>query len=111
MKILLDTSFLISALKYKLRWDEELKGHQLYVLDNILDELEKLKKRKKEINLILRLLKRNKVNTLKAKKPNADDALVAEKNYAIATQDKELKQRLKGKKIITIRQKKYIIGL
>ena len=43
----------------------------------------------------------------------ADDALVelAKKGYVIATLDAELKKRLKkeGAKILTLRQKKYVV--
>lgn len=109
MKILLDTSFLITTFKNKIRWEEELRGEELYVLDGVIKELERLKKEKKEINLILELLKKNKVRVIKGKKEKVDDALIEERDYAVATQDKELKKRLKGRKIISIRQGKYLM--
>ena len=39
---------------------------------------------------------------------NVDSALIELKGYGVATADKELKKKLKGKKIFVIRQKKYI---
>jgi len=111
MKILLDTSFLLTAVKYKVDIFEQLKGHELVILDGVKRELETLIKTKKrgklEARIVLELLKKNKVKIKKSKIKNVDDALVAEKN-AIATQDKELKKRLKGRKIITIRQKRLV---
>ena len=104
-KILLDTSFLITAAKNKIDYVEELKGYQLYALDKVITELEKLKKGK----LALIILKKKKIKILKTNsKKSVDDLLVEKKPYAVATQDKELKKRLKNRKIFTIRQKKYI---
>tara|TARA_Y100000034_G_C6837015_1_gene378362 strand:- start:415 stop:747 length:333 start_codon:yes stop_codon:yes gene_type:complete len=105
MKILLDTSFLITAAENKVDLYEELKGNQLYTIDRVITELEKLKKGK----LALSILKAKKIPIIKTgSKKLADDVLVEKKSYAIATQDVELKKRLKGRKIYTIRQKKYI---
>ncbi len=113
MKILLDTSFLLTAIRYKVDIFNKLKGHNLIVLDGIKKELENLIKRKKrgklEAKIVLELLKRKKIKIKKAKKKIVDDAIVAEKNMAVATQDKELKSRLKERKIITIRQKRLLI--
>jgi len=112
MKILLDTSFLISAIKYKIDFLNELKGHELVILEPIKIELEKLIKGKKKGNLeakiALELIEKNKIKIKKTDIKEADDAL-ANENEIVATQDKELKKRLK--KIITIRQKKFLIGI
>jgi len=111
MKILLDTSFLLTAAKYKVDIFEKLKGHELVILDGVKRELETLIKTKKrgklEARIVLELLKKNKVKIKKSKIKDVDDSLVAEKD-AIATQDRELKKRLKNRKIITIRQKRLV---
>ena len=104
-KILLDTSFLITAAENKIDCYEELKGNELFILDKAIKELEKLKKGK----LALLILKKKKIKTIKTNsKRSVDDLLVEKKQYAVATQDIELKKRLKTRKIFTIRQKKYI---
>lgn len=112
MKILLDTSFLLTAIRYKLDIFTELKGHELIVLEPIKLELENLINGKKKGNLeakiALELIKRNKIKIKKTELKEADDAL-ANENGVVATQDKKLKKRLK--RIITIRQKKYLIGI
>ena len=63
--------------------------------------------------MTLLLLKKNKVKILKTKSNKRVDDLIietAKKGYAVATQDKALKQRLKRQniKVITLRQKKYL---
>ena len=110
MKIILDTNFLIDCAKYHLDYCSELRGHKLYTLDRVVLELEKLIKQKKGIHakLALQILKEKPVKILKTKdKGHVDDILVNMEGYAIATNDLNLKKRLKTK-VFTIRQKKYI---
>ena len=117
MKIILDTNFLIDCAKYHLDYCSELRGHKLYTLDGVVLELEKLIKQKKGIHakLALQILKEKPVKVLKTKDKGSigtlgsyvDDILVNMEGYAIATNDLNLKKRLKTK-VFTIRQKKYI---
>ena len=111
MRIILDTNFLIDCAKLKIDYGEQLKHHELFVLDAVIDELEKLIKQKKakHANLALQILRHNGVKIIKTeKKQDVDSLLAGLKSYAIATADKELKKRLKNRKIFVIRQKKYI---
>jgi len=39
MKVLLDASFLVSAVRFKVRVFEELRGEELYILDVVYEEL------------------------------------------------------------------------
>src|SRR3989344_1188552 len=88
--IVLDTNFLITALKFRIDIFDDIGkicdfDYELAVLDKSLDELKR--------------------NT----KDYVDDILASLKgDYIIATQDMELRKRLKGKPIILIRQKKYL---
>ncbi len=113
MKIIFDTNFLISALKYKIRFFEELEGHELYIIDKTEKELEKLIKGgkaqdKQRAKIILALINKKKIRKLKSKKEETvDDALSRLNTYVIATQDKELKTRITGRKLI-IRAKKKL---
>jgi len=113
MKIVLDTNFLVSALKYKISLFDELTGEELFIVDKTKHELEKLIKGKKasdrqRAKIILALLKRKKIKEIKSKKEETvDDTLARLKNYVIATQDKELKRRISGKLLI-IRAKKKL---
>lgn len=110
MKIILDTNFLIDCAKYHIDYSKELLGHKLYTLDRIVLELEKLIKQKKgtHAKLALEILKKKPVKILKTKENiHVDDILVNMEGYAIATNDLNLKKRLKTE-VFTIRQKKYI---
>ena len=110
MKIILDTDFILTALKYKIDIISQIKNlnlnYKIYIIDQTLNELknkplEKLAKQFiKKINIIK--TKRNKI---------VDDLILEQKNIIVATQDKALKEKLKKHKIpiITIRQKKYLI--
>jgi len=114
MKIVLDTNFLISCLKFKIDFFSELIGEKLYIVDKTKLELEKLingknAKDKQRAKIISALIK-NKVKILKSKADETvDDTLARLKGYVIATQDKELKKRIKGKKLIIRAQKKLEI--
>jgi len=118
MKIILDTNFLVSSIKFKIDIFSELKGNELFVLDNVIKELEKIceGKGKDSISakLALKLLKTKKIEILKDKKKHTDDSLIyyGKKGYIIATQDIKLKKKLKKKRVkfIYLRQKKYVFG-
>ena len=111
--IVLDTNFLITALKFKIDVFEEIEkicifDYNLSVLDKTLSEL----KGKPNEKLVKELLTKKKVNIIKTStKDYVDDILAKlDKNFIIATQDIDLKRRLETKKmpIIFIRQKKYL---
>src|SRR3989344_3608479 len=111
--IVLDTNFLITALKFKIDLFEEIEkicifDYNLSVLDKTLSEL----KGKPNEKLVKELLTKKKVNIIKTStKDYVDDILAKlDKNFIIATQDIDLKRRLETKKmpIIFIRQKKYL---
>ena len=111
MNIFIDTSFILTALKYRLDIFEEFKKldfkYDLYVLDKTLGEL----KNKKLGKLAIDLIKKKNIKVKKTNnKKNVDYNLLKLKNCIIATQDKALIEKLKKKKIktIRIRQKKYI---
>lgn len=120
MKILLDTNFTLIPAQFKVDIFSELANNQLYILDKTLEELKNIVKKqslkhKKAAKLALTLIKKNKVKILKTKSKLKTDDLILETakkiKAAVATQDKLLKQKLKKNKvkIITLRQKKYLI--
>ncbi len=111
--IILDTNFILTALKYKLDIISELNRiidtkFEIAVLDKTLHEL----KGKKLGKLALELINRLKFKVIKThSKGYVDSILLTMRDSVIATQDKELKEKLKNRKItvITVRQKKYLI--
>jgi len=114
-KIILDTNFLINAIKFKLDIFSELKKtldnpFKVYIVDKTLDEL----KSKPNERLIRTFIERKGINIIKTAKNKYTDDLILEKsteNTVIATQDKELKEKAKkkGLKTLIIRQKKYLL--
>jgi rRNA-processing protein FCF1 len=119
MKIILDTNFLVYAAKQKIDYTSELSG-KLVVLSSVVGELKKLKEnaRKKEdkdsAGLALQILNKNikskKIKVIKTKE-NADKAIrkLAKKEDIVATLDRGLKKKLKGKaRILSIRQRKKL---
>ncbi len=110
--IFLDTSFLIDAVKFKVDIFSELERicdfqYEIAIVDKTLDEL----RGKPGEKLIKDIIKKKEVYILQTSGGKyVDELLLAlkQKDLIIATQDKNLKRRLKVP-IITIRQKKYLI--
>jgi len=120
-KILLDTNFLLIPAQFNVDIFAEIhrimhKPYQLYTLDKVIDELKSITKNKKQsqkhrraAKLALQLLKAKDVKIIKTKSQKSVDDIIANlTGYIIATQDAELKKRIKGKKIV-LRQKNKLI--
>tara|TARA_Y100000310_G_C20669441_1_gene809412 strand:- start:877 stop:1221 length:345 start_codon:yes stop_codon:yes gene_type:complete len=94
-----------------------LENIEFYIIDKTKDELEKLINTSKlsdsqAAKFALKVLEKKPIKVIKTTKNKLVDDLILEQNgYIVATVDKELKQKLKKKKIqiLTIKQKKYII--
>ena len=114
-KIILDTNFLLEAGKNKVDIFSELRrisdfNYSIATIDKVVAELKKLAKGNsrdaRSAKLALELIK--KLKKIKTKPGKADDIMSElSKDSIIATQDKELKKRCKGK-VIVIRQMKYL---
>ena len=121
MRIILDTNFLVYCARQKIDYIREIPIlGEIVILSSVLKELEKIKKKarkekdKESANLALQILNKNlkekKIKIVKTKE-NADKAIqkIAEKQDVVATMDKELKRKLKGKvRILSIRQRKKL---
>ena len=110
--IILDTNFIISALKNKINLNLDKiisSNYQLKIIDKTINELEKLNN--KDSKLAIKIIEKNKIKKIKTKEKDVDWAIIknSNKNTIVATLDKKLKQKLKSKNIpiITIRQKRY----
>lgn len=112
--IVLDTNIILDSIKFKIDLSAELNRicsfpYKIAVLDKTLKELEN----KKNSRLALRLIDKKNIEIIKTQEGYVDDILFSlNDKYIIATNDQELKRRLRkeNKKIITIRQKKYLIN-
>ncbi len=122
-KILLDTNFLLIPEQFKVDIFKELDRicdfkYKIYVLKQTVTELEKLKTQgkvshKRAAAIGFSLIKAKGLKILRQNEGYTDDIIVAlaKKGFIVATQDKELKIRLKKLDIqyITLRQKKYLV--
>lgn len=117
MKVILDTNFLIDCIRFKIDIESELMGNEMFVLESIIFEIEKITKRGTKESSLAKLaldyIKRKGLKILKSKEKITDVSLLkySKKGYTIATQDKILRDKLKkgGEKVIYIRQKKYVV--
>lgn len=120
-KIILDTNFLLIPAQHKVDIFTEIdrlfiEKYQLYVVEKSLWELDKVatqgrQKEKLQVKLTKSLLKTQNIKILAQDLEGAvDDLLVdlAQKGYIIATQDQELKRRIKHG-LLVLRQKKYLV--
>lgn len=120
-KIILDTNFLLIPAQYKVDIFAEIDRlfpakYQLYVLEKSLVELDKVaaegrQKQKLQVKLTKALLKTQNIKILALDHGGTvDDLLVglSQAGYIVATQDQELKRRIKHR-LLALRQKKYII--
>ena len=120
MKIILDTNFLLVPSQFKVDIFSEINNicnfkYSIYILDKTVDELNKIVdeqkgKHKEAAKLALKLIKFKKIKIIRTKEGSVDDLLL-EQDAVIATQDKALIKKLKNnkKKVIQLRQKKYLI--
>jgi hypothetical protein len=119
-KILIDTNFLLIPAQFKVDIFTEIdriidESYKLYILDKSIDELDTIienqKGKNKEAALLAKkLIQAHKLNIVKTDTEKYPDDIITDEQdqYLIATQDINLKKRLK-KPIITLRQKKYLI--
>jgi rRNA-processing protein FCF1 len=106
--VVLDTNFILSCMKQKIDFFEELylMGIQIIIPEQVINELEKLKQ-----EAALRLLEKNKFKKIALEGKIVDNSII---NYAkenpsiiIATLDKEMQKKIKNRKMI-IRNKKKL---
>ncbi len=121
-KVILDSSFIISCVKQKIDFFEEIKliGLRVLIPTQVINEIEKVansKKKfhiKKKAELALEILKTSDFKKIELESEYVDDGLVefAKKNKSVivATLDRELKKKLKNSKLIIRGKKKLEIA-
>jgi rRNA-processing protein FCF1 len=120
-KVIIDSSFILTCVKQKIdffKWLEE-RGIQILIPKQVIDEIKNIENSKKKLHfkndaeLSLFIIEKNKKNfkEIDLKWKNVDNALVkfAEKNkeIIIATLDREIKSKIKNKKLL-IKGKKML---
>jgi rRNA-processing protein FCF1 len=122
-KIIIDTNFLLLPSEFKVDIFTEIerlvpRDHKLYIIDGTIAELHKIiegkNKSKDKLNakIGLQLVEQKKIAKIESK-GHVDDVIVdvADKDTIVATSDKELRRRLRAKKIklISLRKKQYLV--
>jgi len=121
--IILDTNFLVDCLAWKVDFFSEIARilpfqHRLAVIDKTLDELETIIIKGKQdakigARIARQLILKKRIGIIRTSRQGCVDALIlktATKDSIVATQDQNLKRRLraKGVPIVVIRQRKYL---
>jgi len=119
VKVVLDTSFLLDLVKFRVEVDEvfTLLGRcELIVPDAVVEELRKLAcsagQSGRLAKLALHLIERKNMEIVESKERSADAAILSliGKNVVVATDDRKLRQKLKSlhQRTIFIRAKKHL---
>ncbi len=107
-KVILDTSFILTAVKQKIDFfkELELEGMHIIIPGDVIRELKGL-----GAKLALKIVEANKFELLEEKGKDADPIIInfAKKNprVIVATLDAGMKKKIKNRKLV-IRQKKKI---
>tara|TARA_Y100000310_G_C20499256_1_gene723107 strand:+ start:536 stop:919 length:384 start_codon:yes stop_codon:yes gene_type:complete len=122
-KVILDTNFILSCVKQKIDFLEDIKlmGMEILIPKQVINELKIISKSKKKLHfreqseLALKLLEKNRKSWVKKDLSNygknTDKGIInfgnKNKSIIIATLDKELKNKIKNQKLV-IRGKKNL---
>lgn len=123
-KIIIDTNFFLVPYQFKVDIFLEInrlmmESYKLCIIDKTIAELKKIietqkGKHRRAAMLGLMILSQKNIAKIKAKKPKVDDSILAEasksKGCIVATQDAELKRKLKkkGVQIIVLKSKSHL---
>jgi len=119
-KIIFDTNFLIDLIRFKIEWETFFdivnEPVNFATTQNVLNELKNLANSKREeskqAKIALELITIKDFKIIKTGERKVDEELIkiADENTVVATNDIELRERLKGRKVKTIylRAKKYL---
>lgn len=117
MKVLLDTNFLIDAVRFKINLEDiaDLIGaHELLTLSSVEKELTRISKKTSQAGMhakaSLKLINECNIKILKSEERPDNYMLKLDENVIAATNDIELRKRLKalGRKTIYLKAKKHL---
>jgi len=103
---LLDTSFILSCIRKKIDFFEEINfmGFRILIPKQVIEEIKGLSKSKSEAEIALKLLEKKKFKKIILHGKNVDNGIIKvakeNENYIIATLDKEIKNRTKNQKLV-----------
>lgn len=118
-KAILDTSFILTAVRQKIDFFHELEitGFKILIPDLVLREIETISKSNKNSSvrgnakLALKVIEKGKFEKIKLQGKSVDESIIklakSDSEIVVATLDREIKNRIKNSKLV-IRQKKRI---
>ena len=116
---ILDTNFILSCVKQKIDFFEEIpfQGMRLIIPEEVIEEIKKIAVSGKKLHfrrnaeLALKILEKNQFETIKLGSSNVDKSLAEyvknQKNIVLATLDEEIKRKIK-KSLLVIRKRKRL---
>ncbi len=126
-KILLDTNFLMICKQFKVDIFTQIDRiskfkYKLFILDKTVEELKKIVQEQKgkdkdAAKIALKLVAIKNIGIIKTKSSKKTDDIILEmasdNDFIVATQDKELKSKLRQKNVpmMVLRQKKMVVYL
>ena len=126
-KILLDTNFLLIPYQFKVDIFTQIDKlaafkYELFILDRTLEELKKIfeeqkGKDKDAAKIALKLIAIKNIGIIRTKSNKSTDSIIlntaSKDNFIVATQDKELRTKLRQKNVpvVALRQKKRVVFL
>lgn len=121
-QVILDTNFILSCIRKKIDFFEEIKfmGFKILIPTQVIKEIKGITNSKKklkfreEAKLALKLLEKNSFKEIDIKNKNVDRGLInlarENKDIIIATLDREIKNKTQNSKLIIRGQKKLEIS-
>ncbi|MAG79108.1 hypothetical protein CMI40_01910 [Candidatus Pacearchaeota archaeon] len=118
-KVIIDTNFILSCIRNKIDFFEEIKlmGMEILIPKQVIDELKRIHNSKKKLHfrenakVALKILEKNSFKKIDLKQKYVDKGLIQftkkNQNIIIATLDRELKMKIKNPKLV-IRNKKKL---
>lgn len=112
-EVLLDTSFILTCVRQKIDFVEDLKmmGLKVLIPKQVVGEIAGLAVSKTEAELALNILNKAKFKEIDLKSKNVDEGIIQytqrKKDIFVATLDKEIKKKINNS-VIVIREKKRL---
>ena len=117
-KVLLDTSFILTCIRNKIDFFEDIQsmGSKILIPKQVIQEIENISKSKKKLHfreeaqIALKLLRKSKFRKIDLKTKNTDNGISKyskEHDIIVATLDREIKNKIKNSKLV-IRGKKKL---
>ena len=117
-KAILDTSFILTAVRQKIDFFYDLKttGFKILIPDIVLREIETISKsnknssRRENAKLTMKVIKKGKYEKIKLSGKRVDESIIrlakSDPEVVVATLDREIKSKIKNSQLVIIQKKR-----